>query len=462
MYKRNMGEYLKDAKSAVEDAVNTGDYRELSNRLGNLAGDAIHELNRATGSFCGHKDEFDKNVPPFGTENRDFYNQGMPGQDGFSGRMKDYARQQKQKYKEQYRQDRNNYRQQYTQDRNNYRQQYRQNRTYAKSNPVVYSNTRTMRVPKVKVKGRVSSVLYTAFGSLGLVGFGITALVMFCIWAGAGFTGGPLQILAIIFTGVTLGSIFMLKVGLKQGKFVNRFGIYQSLLSKNKVCEIKRMAEYVNKSESFVVKELQKMMAFNMFRDAHFDDKKTCFMLGDDIYEQYQNAEKSLREREVEQKKQKEEQANKVVNEELEKAISEGRTYIQQLRKANDDIPGEEISRKLDRLETVISKIFVCVERHPEKLSEIRKFMQYYLPITIKLVNAYKEFDSQPIQGENIKNSKAEIENTLDTIDLAFEKLLDSLYEDEAMEVSSDISVLNALFAQEGLTKKDFDLKDKK
>ena len=180
------------------------------------------------------------------------------------------------------------------------------------------------------------------------------------------------------------------------------------------------------------------------------------------LYEQYQNAEKSLREREVEQKKQKEEQANKVVNEELEKAISEGRTYIQQLRKANDDIPGEEISRKLDRLETVISKIFVCVERHPEKLSEIRKFMQYYLPITIKLVNAYKEFDSQPIQGENIKNSKAEIENTLDTIDLAFEKLLDSLYEDEAMEVSSDISVLNALFAQEGLTKKDFDLKDKK
>ena len=75
MYKRSMGEYLKDAKSAVEDAVNTGDYRELSNRLSNLAGDAIHEFNRATGSFCGHKDEFDKNVPPFGTDNRDFHNQ---------------------------------------------------------------------------------------------------------------------------------------------------------------------------------------------------------------------------------------------------------------------------------------------------------------------------------------------------------------------------------------------------
>lgn len=451
MYKRSMGEYLKDAKSAVEDAVNTGDYRELSNRLSNLAGDAIHEFNRATGSFCGHKDEFDKNVPPFGTDNRDFNNQGMPGQDGFPGGAKNYYREQRQRYREHYKQ-----------ERSNNRQQYKQNRTFAKTNPVTYSNTRVMRVPKVKVKGRVSSVLYTVFGSLGLVGFGITALVLFCVWAGVGFAGGPLKILSIIFSGVALGSIFMLRTGLKQGKFVNRFGIYQSLLGKNKVCEIKRMAEYVNKSESFVIKELQKMMAFHMFRDAHFDEKKTCFMLGDDTYEQYLEAERSFKERQTEQMKKKEEQANKVVNEELEKAIAEGRAYIQQLRKANDDIPGEEISRKLDRLETVISKIFVCVERHPEKLSEIRKFMQYYLPITIKLVNAYKEFDSQAIQGENIKNSKAEIENTLDTIDLAFEKLLDSLYEDEAMEVSSDISVLNALFAQEGLTKKDFDLKDKK
>ena len=177
-------------------------------------------------------------------------------------------------------------------------------------------------------------------------------------------------------------------------------------------------------------------------------------------------AQQSYRERVKEEysiKQEKKEQVkaaqNDVVDEELAKAIATGKEYIQQIRKANDDIPGEEISRKLDRLETIISKIFVCVEQHPEKLAEIRKFMEYYLPITSKLVNAYKEFDSQPIQGENIRNSKKEIEATLDTIDLAFEKLLDSLYEDEAMEVASDISVLNALFAQEGLTKKDFDLK---
>ena len=72
---------------------------------------------------------------------------------------------------------------------------------------------------------------------------------------------------------------------------------------------------------------------------------------------------------------------------------------IRQIREANDAIPGEEISQKLFRLEEITSKIFDHVEKHPEKLPEIRKFLNYYLPITLKLVNAYREFDSQPVAG---------------------------------------------------------------
>ena len=64
--------------------------------------------------------------------------------------------------------------------------------------------------------------------------------------------------------------------------------------------------------------------------------------------------------------------------------------------------------------------------------------------------------DAQPVQGDTIQNSKREIEATLDTLNLAFEKLLDDLFEDTAMDVSSDISVLNTLLAQEGLTQDDF------
>ena len=82
--------------------------------------------------------------------------------------------------------------------------------------------------------------------------------------------------------------------------------------------------------------------------------------------------------------------------------------------------------------------------------------MNYYLPTTLKLVNTYKELDNLPVQGDNIINSKNEIKNSLDIINKAFENLLNELFKDIAFDVSSDISVLKTMFAQEGLTDSDF------
>jgi 5-bromo-4-chloroindolyl phosphate hydrolysis protein len=82
--------------------------------------------------------------------------------------------------------------------------------------------------------------------------------------------------------------------------------------------------------------------------------------------------------------------------------------------------------------------------------------MSYYLPTTSKLLDAYCELDEQPVAGQNIESTKKEIENALDTINTAFENLLDSLFEEKAWDISSDISVLNTMLAQEGLTGNDF------
>ena len=89
-------------------------------------------------------------------------------------------------------------------------------------------------------------------------------------------------------------------------------------------------------------------------------------------------------------------------------------------------------------------------------MPEIRKFMSYYLPTTLKLVNTYREFYEQPVESRNIAGAKKNIEGALDTINTAFENLLDSLYQDDAMDVSTDISVLKSMLAQEGLTDRDF------
>ena len=137
---------------------------------------------------------------------------------------------------------------------------------------------------------------------------------------------------------------------------------------------------------------------------------------------------------------------------EVQKILAAGDEYVRKIREANDAIPGEEISAKISRMEMLVGRIFDRVEQKPDTVDDIHRLMEYYLPMTIKLLDAYEELDSQPVQGENIISSKREIEKTLDTLNTAFEKLLDDLFQDTAWDVSSDISVLETMLAQEGLT----------
>ena len=136
--------------------------------------------------------------------------------------------------------------------------------------------------------------------------------------------------------------------------------------------------------------------------------------------------------------------------------MEEGEKYLKSIREANDALPGVEISNKLYRLEEIAAKIFNYVEQHPNKLPDIRRFMNYYLPTSLKLVKAYREFDEQPVQGENLTAIKQEILETLDTINLAYENLLDRLFEDNTLDIATDISALETMLAQEGLTGDNF------
>ena len=141
---------------------------------------------------------------------------------------------------------------------------------------------------------------------------------------------------------------------------------------------------------------------------------------------------------------------------ECREIVEEGRRYIAHIQDCNRRLDGQEISAKLDRLELVITRIFREVEKEPEAASELKKMMSYYLPTTRKLLDAYCEMDAQPIAGQNIESTKKEIEDALDTINTAFENLLDSFFEEKAWDISSDISVLHTMLAQEGLTGTDF------
>ena len=169
--------------------------------------------------------------------------------------------------------------------------------------------------------------------------------------------------------------------------------------------------------------------------------------------------EKERSQSEAFQKKRQEEEQKKrraAADPKIQEVIDTGNRYIAKLKECNDAIPGEVVSEKISRMELLTRRIFERVEQEPDTVSDIRRLMEYYLPTAVKLLEAYEELDSLPVQGENILSSKKEIEDTLDTLNFAFEQLLDSLFQDTAWDVSSDISVLKTMLAQEGLTGKDF------
>lgn len=313
---------------------------------------------------------------------------------------------------------------------------------------------------ETKTGARVTGVLLTVFG----YGIGTAFLVgaLFLLFGAAlleEFGVGFWMIMSptLLMLG---GCILMAVKGTTMLTSIHRFKAYVKEIGAAEFCNITELAAKVGKSTKFVVKDVEKMIKKCWFRQGHLDNQKTCLIVTDQMYAQYQQLErrKELQRKEDEQRlhaqkkaEQSQNMQRKNLSPEVQKVIEQGDAYVQKIRECNDAIPGEEISAKISRIEMLVDKIFDRVEQSPESVSEIRKLMEYYLPTTVKLLEAYAEMDAQPVGGENIQTAKREIEATLDTLNVAFEKLLDSLFQEAAWDVSSDISVLNTMLAQEGL-----------
>lgn len=154
----------------------------------------------------------------------------------------------------------------------------------------------------------------------------------------------------------------------------------------------------------------------------------------------------------VEEVKEEEKKPEPTGNPDLDKMIADGRMAIAEMKRLDDNIEDAAISAHIQRLAVVTQKIFDQVKADPKKLPQIRKFMNYYLPTTLKLLNAYDRMSAQGVSGENISGTMGKVEEMMGTIVAAFEKQLDSLFGAEAMDISTDITVLENMMAREGLT----------
>ena len=299
-------------------------------------------------------------------------------------------------------------------------------------------------------------ILKTVFGGISTItGFTFTLISgifhLVGIATGASLTSIPFA----LGLGALVGGGTLLNSGIRSLGRVSRYKVYLKALGKNTHIALEKLSRSVGKPVKFVRKELQGMINQGLFLEGHLDHEEQNLITSDETYAHYEQSRLQM-----EARKQAEaaapKQPSSAPDPKVQEVLDRGNAYLREIRRCNDEIPGEEISAKISRMEAIVQRIFERAKAHPEIIPDLKKLMDYYLPMTIKLLNAYADMDRQPIQGDTIRASKQEIDTTLDTLNLAFEKLLDSVFQDTAMDVSSDISVLHTLLAQEGLTGDDF------
>lgn len=321
-------------------------------------------------------------------------------------------------------------------------------RNYSQNHPVPVT-PRYLKGTSVKIGGTFLAATGAVFGLTSVI-FLIITLIGSLITAFDVVSGLIIGIFAVAFISFAV----MTYVGVDMVRTVGRFRQYVSVLRDREFCDIKEIASATGRDVRKVLKDVKKMITKGWFCQGHLDEKESCLMVSEQAWNQYTALMEDMKQRKAEeqaaQRKMQEEYDR--LSPEVQKIVQAGDEYVRRIKAANDAIPGEVISAKISRMELLVDRIFDRVEQNPDSVNDMRRMMDYYLPTTMKLLEAYKELDAQLVQGENIISSKKEIEDTIDTLNLAFEKLLDSLFQDTAWDVSSDISVLHTMLAQEGLT----------
>ncbi len=142
---------------------------------------------------------------------------------------------------------------------------------------------------------------------------------------------------------------------------------------------------------------------------------------------------------------------------EVDALVREGRRAVSELRRLRDTAREPSVRDRVDEIADLTEKIFADVREDPQDAPQIRRFANYYLPTTVKLLNAYDRM-SERGTGENVTGTLRRIEDILDTTVAAYRKQYDALFANEALDIETDITVLESMLKREGLTGKDFEV----
>lgn len=228
-------------------------------------------------------------------------------------------------------------------------------------------------------------------------------------------------------------------------------------LGHNTVIPIRDLASSIQKSEEDTIKELMYMMNKGYFKQARIVENDSLFLLDIPTFKLYKDQKSQMPNLSYEEKKQIENDAHKNVN--IEKAENIIQIASKEINSINLDISrikSRSFLEKVIEIKKNIENIVNIIKRYPDKAYALDKFMDYYLPTTVKLIDAYAEYEIIESKDPKIKNSLFEIESSIETINQAFGKIQLELMEDRTMDIKTDIDTMKILLNQEGYLEKDW------
>ena len=247
---------------------------------------------------------------------------------------------------------------------------------------------------------------------------------------------------------ITAAGVAMFCSGMSIDRSLKRYNKYLAVVGDYEAMAVEQLSRTLGYPKDRVEKDLQKMIDKGYFGDEAYLNMELGYLFRSG------QADAELKQ------KRRQEQAQEAAAAPPPKETEEGYSGIlRRIRRANDAIADEALSAKIDRLETITAKIFRAVEEDPKKRDRIDTFMNYYLPTTQKLLDSYAEFEAAGVEGENLRQAKARIESTMDLIIKGFEHQLDELYKADALDVDSDIRVMETMLERDTASvEKDFGL----
>lgn len=313
-------------------------------------------------------------------------------------------------------------------------------------------NATSIGKANAKKKSPVSARLLTILGVLAAVFGGMIALGTASAYA-FDFLEFILRILVYAIPVVLVsGGCFIGSKVIKDRE--TRLARIRAMIGNKKSLNLRRLASAAGKSLKQTRKDVQYMIDHGEFGESAYID------LGTNNFMRYIDAEPDDPEgfdyRSVYDDLVKEKKSDDIVKtnaENSESASDEDNftSIIRQIRRLNDEIEDKVISDKIDLIEGHTRNIFDYVTEHPESMPQIRTFLNYYLPTTLKLLESYSRIERVGVAGENMKKSKDNIERIMDLLVVGFEQQVDQLFRNESIDISSDIGVLERMMAMDGL-----------